>query len=87
MNFTPLYNPDLAMAENTMSPIDLLCASLEVWDGDRPRPVPELMGCSGRMRCAVSHSRLPSHAVSAGELWGFSSAEQAQIMGACQESG
>lgn len=30
---------------------------------------------------------LPSHAVSAGELWDFSSAEQAQIIGACQESG
>jgi len=30
---------------------------------------------------------LPSHAVLAGELWDFSSAEQAQIIGACQESG
>lgn len=39
----------------------------------------------------MSHPRspaaLPSHAVSAGELWGFSSAERAQIIGGCQESG
>lgn len=29
----------------------------------------------------------PSHAISVRELWDFSSAEQAQIIGACQESG
>lgn len=71
--------------------------------GTDPRPVPGAEGLARavdawgapvpRQDAARGESfparrvALPSHAVSAGELWDFSSAEQAQIIGACQESG
>lgn len=60
-----------------------------------PVPVPEPVGAVGMQGVPVPRQDagcgesfpLPSHAVSVGELWDFSSAEQAQIIGACQESG
>lgn len=71
--------------------------------GMDPTPVPGARGLAGvvgmrgapvpRQDAACGESflarwvALPSHAVSAGELWDFSSAEQAQIIRACQESG
>lgn len=56
--------------------------------GDGPCASPGSVGavgmpgalCHGRMRGVVSFL-LPSHAVSVRELWDFSSAEQAQIIG------